>query len=588
MLVTGWGRYHFLHHWDQSHVGYTYIDEEEINRSWVAAVQELNRFFAEKEGLVDPAEDGDVLARHYLTQDEIKYHVFHVQGQSDEKDFPLLGAGYYGVDGVNIKKAIRFALGVDATVYMNQSFANFVAQNNLRNVIVNSIDGGYPAIIKEGDQVMMVDAYAVTTRNVTWIRLLNPENHGSFQWRAFNSVDIDAYVDYDRNISVKYSDKLVRMDSDGDGLVDLDEKRFGTKVNKADSDGDGVSDKNEITTRVNHEIPDITLPNSNYPVALTVGGLIRGVAEEVWADVNKNGVRAELDPAEIGNGTAGLLNGGNRPLYVKNGVPGDFDIYAINALEVQEGVSCLNLTLAGAAEKCSYASESVNSSVAARVSQSGEVGSLFAKNRVVLGGDVYVRRLELLNDAGASATYSLTDNASVGIVATGNGYVWPWQVNLTWDSYTTGSNKIVNANESYTLTPTSNVNTLRVKSGGTLRIEPGVIKLNSLLLEEGSEVRFIRSSQKTTIHVRNRFEWNPLLRVANGNEYKNLAKNFKIVYEGASAGLTLASNWAGVMFAPQAFLNLGSSGKTIYGRFVGAVVTVKAGTTIKSYHGQEW
>lgn len=605
MLVTGWGRYALARGWDRSHVNEAHMTEEEAARCWLVAVFEVNRFFAQQQGLVNPnanPENPDVL--HYLTQDEIKYHVFHVDGQSPVLDFPFWADGSSGHDGTRMEKAMKFALGLgdgDVVAYFGNLYDGYAASHNIRNDIVNSIDEGKPAIIFEDAHVMVIDAYAVTTRGVRWVRLLNPTNDGSFQWRTLNSVDIVGYVWYNKNnISVRYSNNEVRRDSDGDGIVDFDEKyRFKTKALiknvDDDSDKDGVKDKQEILNRTLLEMPEFVPfdASQNHGVPAIDNGLIMGVKKEVWADVNNNQFNAERDASEIADGTsAGLLNGGHRPLYVENGVPGDFDIYAVNALTLENNCSCLNKTKKEEIQKCTYATESKLSSYAARIYQENLITYLYSKGSVLVGGNARVTNLNLFSSTSTTPSYSLNDNGSVGVVARMSADLWPWEVNRTWNSYTTGStDKVVHANETYTLTPNSNIKSLQVEPNGKLNIQPGVIKLQSLVLAEGSTVLFVRSSQKTTIHVKGNFVWKPTLRVANSSEYKNLAKNFKVVYEGSntsSTGLKIASNWAGVLFAPKATLTLGSSGKKIYGRFVGSTVTVKAGAIIESYHGQEW
>ena len=596
MLVTGWGRFAELRHWDESHVNNYNIDEEEIYRDWIAAVQELNWFFAAKEGLVNPNNDpNNSNVMHYLTQDEIKFKVFHVNGQSPVKDFPFWNEGGVGRDGSRIKKAIQFALGVNSTVYMNQSFSDFAASHNIQNVITNSLDAGYPVIIREGNHVMMIDAYAITTRNVKWVRLLNPENHGSFQWRVLNTVNIDMYVDYGKNVTVQYSDNDLRKDPDGDGMVTFDEvNRFNTDPARWDTDGDQYGDKVEVRTCTMLELTDLQQTGTNAlgvdRLLSTGGGYVVGVKNELWADVNKNGVRAEKDRLERGFSAEGLLNGGHLPLYVENGIPGDFDIYAMGSVFVYAGVTCNNYTNAPSSiEKCSYASERKNTSTPVEITQANEVASVYAKGGVLVGNNTFVRRLEQFTSTQNDPGYYLNDGASVMMYYKGPEETWPWGFNfVNLESFTTGTNdKTVNANETYRLNPNSNVRALRVKSGGKLQIEPGEVRLHSLILEEGSEVRFIRSSQKTTIYVLADMSWKTRLAVANGNEYKNLAKNFKVVYHGLGS-VALAHDWAGVMFAPKATLMLGHDNETIYGRFLGYHVAVWQNTIIKTYHGQTW
>ena len=600
MLVTGWGRYALNRGWDRSHVNDPYMTEEEAARCWLVAAVELNRFFAAKEGLVNPNSDpNDPNVKHYLTQDEVKYHVFHVDGQSSVKDFPFWADGSSGHGGARIEKAVRFALGMtgsDVIAYVDNDYDEFVSDTSIQTRITNDIDQGYPAIIFESGHVMLIDAYAITTRNVKWVRLLNPTNDGSFQWRTLNSVDIIGYVWYNKNkINVRYSDNDVRRDTDNDGIVDFDEMyRFKTNKNSKHSDGDGIEDKVEILNRTLLEMP-VFAPydaSQSHGVPATDNSFILGVQKEVWADVNHNEKNAENDASEKANGTVdGLLNGGHRPLYVENGVPGDFDIYAINALTLEENSSCRNMTNSPQdVQKCVFATESKLASYAAKIYQTDLTTNMYSKGNVLVGGNSRITNLSLFSSSKITPSYQVAGNGSVGVAATMSEDLWPWEVNSTWDSYTTGStSKVVKANETYTLTPSSNLKSLQVEPNGKLNIQPGVIKLQSLILAEGSTVVFVNSSKKTEIHVKNSFVWKPVLKVGSSEVYKNLSKNFKVVYHGSNtSGLTIASNWAGVLFAPKATLKLGSAGKTIYGRFVGSTVTVKSGAIIRTYHGQTW
>jgi hypothetical protein len=85
----------------------------------------------------------------------------------------------------------------------------------------------------------------------------------------------------------------LREDSDGDGLVDFDEPRFGTHVRLADSDQDGLDDKTDIRASV---------MDGNYGYAF--GGPGR--------DVDGDGKAMELDPDSDGGGCLDGLEDHNR------------------------------------------------------------------------------------------------------------------------------------------------------------------------------------------------------------------------------------------------------------------------------------
>ena len=76
------------------------------------------------------------------------------------------------------------------------------------------------------------------------------------QWAAKNDLKPE---DYDKEIEVPKSGKKVTLsfamtDTDGDGLTDADEMRFGTNPHVADSDGDGISDYEEVYVRKTNPI----------------------------------------------------------------------------------------------------------------------------------------------------------------------------------------------------------------------------------------------------------------------------------------------------------------------------------------------
>ncbi|MDD7299717.1 hypothetical protein [Fibrobacter intestinalis] len=579
LVVPNWGMYADLRGWDSSHVGRSHWDEEESWRCWAVAIQELNRYFG-----------GD------LTQDEIKIYGMNARGNTDWilGVFPFERKGSGGDEVV--LKTLAWAF--------NNAFVEYHDSIPSVAFVQESINGGKPVIAGTVSHLMVVDAYRVRSDGRLEAHFLNPHNDGGSEWRVFASSGILSYFSYEVPLQSLNTDSLVHRDSDGDGLVDFDEiYRFKTDPERIDSDGDGIPDKTEIWSYTVREVVNwksACEDSSQNPLNMQGDAWILGVDREWFADVDGDGLRAELD---VDSDNDGLKDGeedlnangivddgetdpyvaeaGNTPVYAENDVPGDFALYSLGKLSLNDGCICFDYKKYPSKTNvpCSFASESDADYYAVSLA-GGSQHILHSK------GGVLLRNRDTLN---AVNIYSNKDkkpvlNVQKGAMAAGHAYVleqnWLWSVNTELDSVDVGNRqKTVQAGETFSLLDGAKYQTLKVESGGTLLVGTGEMFVGNLQLEAGSKIDFIQRGYKTVLHTKNQVVWRGAVDIEGlrptGVTYRMwaIAQGFKLVHHG-NEPLFIEGDWAGTIFAPKAKLVLGQAKKEIYGRFVGNGITV--------------
>ncbi len=579
LVVLNWGMYADLRGWDISHVGRTHWDEEESWRCWAVAIQELNRYFG-----------GD------LTQDEIKVHGMNARGNTDWflGVFPFERKGSGGVEVV--LETLTWAFD-DALVEYHDSIPSAA-------FIQESINGGKPVLAGTKTHLMVIDAYRVRSDGRMEAQFLNPNNDGGSEWRIFSSSGIETYYTYAVPFRVLDSDSLIHRDSDGDGLVDFDEiYRFKTDPRKVDSDGDGISDKTEIWSYTIREVVawmSASEDSSQNPLNMQGNAWILGVDREWFADVDGDGLRAELD---VDSDNDGLTDGeedlnangvvddgetdpyaakaGNTPVYAENDVPGDFALYSLGKLFLNDGSVCFDYKKYPSTTKiaCSLASESDADYYAVSLA-GGSQYVLHSKGGVLLRNRDSVNFTYLYSNGGKKPAL----NVQKGAWAVGHAYVpeqnWPWSVDADLESFDMGNlQKIVQAGETFSLLDGAKYQTLKVESGGTLLVGTGEMFVGNLQLEAGSKIDFIQKGYKTVLHTKNQVIWRGAVDIEGlrptGVTYRmwTIAQGFKLIHHG-NEPLFIEGDWAGTIFAPKARLVLGQAKKKIYGRFVGNGITV--------------
>ncbi|MCQ2049484.1 MAG: hypothetical protein MJZ22_00510 [Candidatus Saccharibacteria bacterium] len=572
MLVLGWGKHALDRDWSHPHDNHPMYDEEEAYRCWIVAAQELNRAIVTKKG-------GLPSGKNYLTQDEIKYRVFHKAGNL-VSDFPFITAG--GGDASRMEAAISKAIGVSSgvKVYERTEFDEYAATHDVKAEVLSTIAGGFPAYIGEGDHVMLADAYVVDYRGDAWIRLLNPDNNGSFQWRKIKSVDFGLIATYPKTgLTAIYSDSRILKDSDEDGICDFDEiVRFGTNPNLWDTDGDYESDYDEILNYTLKHIPPY-ITDSKYEDLYTSAlntSVVGNMKEEIWADPNKDGIRQEKDH---GNSLGNTL-----PLYVEKDVPGKFVIYALNNLTMGAGSKCkLREDVNGPTTTgCDVAAAGTSSNYAVNfgTERAGVYEtSIYTKGGVKLTSSAVAKYIHIFRYSHEAPT-----KESGAVIsqfwARENPDAWPWQVGTDVGSISVGTTALtVPSGATVTLKNGSKYYSVRVDKGGTLLFEPGEIYVGNINVKEGATVGFTKTGSATTLHVRTGVTWMGQLKKSGLDDAVKAAKYFRLISHGSSK-VTINSGWAGTLFAPNSEVNLGSNGARIVGRFVGKNVSVAAGADV--------
>lgn len=580
LLVLGWGKHIEEHGWDTTHTHISHWDDEESFRCWIVAAQEMNHAYMNKLGRTM---DKNSLNKKPITQDEIKFYVFHDTTNANYTpvdDFPLGGKG--GASNENIEKALNYALGTTGTKFYgdfrSSDFTVWSSTNNVKTYITRTLSlNKAPVVIGEGEHIMVVDAYAYSTSGELWIRLLNPNNDGSFQWRTFKSVNICGISVVPQNqVNPPYSDSLIHKDSDRDGIMDFDEiKRFGTnylnKKTDGDSDGDHVSDKDEIRAYTLRAIPKYEVPiggvssdPSERPYNMWNNVFIVNAEQNVWADANHNGINAEKDPNEQGSN-----NYNPRPVYATDDAPEGIDIYARETINIGSNAYIRNTTIAA---------EKVSSGTTVTVSAKSSSGSItvYTQGGVVFNGGAKIHILEKFSDNN-NINVSLSNGSRIEWFQDNNPRKnWAWQVKTDLPSISCGVNEtLVKSGKTFTLKNGSKYSSLRVMDGATLVLEPGEVYIKSLTLYAGSKVQY--GNGKTTIHISGGVTWNAKNSTNTDQTRKSYANNFKLIHHGTAA-LNISSGWYGHIYAPNADLNLGSNGGDIFGKLVGKNINIASGT----------
>lgn len=156
-----------------------------------------------------------------------------------------------------------------------------------------------------GTQPIQTDAADI--KNV-----LNRLNYSSLQ----TSLGVRQLIAYNRNVLVR--DGQFYADSDGDGLSDVDEKKFGTDPKNPDTDGDGLMDGVEVRMGLDPLVPD-TLNGCN-PFLDTDGDRLNDCEERV---LGTNPCVGDTD----GDGLPDLVEllGGTNPLVPEDLLDSDRD-----------------------------------------------------------------------------------------------------------------------------------------------------------------------------------------------------------------------------------------------------------------------
>ena len=249
------------HAWDVDHGQLDRSDPADNGNCALASIAMINAFYG-----------GD------LSQDRIGYEVFHDSFPGPEYDL-MYGQGLYFEQTT---EALTFALEGDV-VFLQQPETFDV--DVLWADVQLGIDVGAPILAAKlpGHAIVITGYYEDASTRFVFVN--DP-------WWGAYAVDIDAvrwkyYWLTSPDSIPTLNDPEISMDSDGDGIVDFDERqRFGTNPNDRDTDQDNLEDKDDLRASIYDE-------QWGYAVAsLSFFG----------RDYDGDGIKMELDEDSDGGG----------------------------------------------------------------------------------------------------------------------------------------------------------------------------------------------------------------------------------------------------------------------------------------------
>ena len=620
MLDLKWGERILDADWDKPHNSSEYVDQfgnrrfadskhydydaEESWRCWIVATVELNHLWGGN-----------------LTQDEVKFHAFNTNGKDHIlNDFP------HGSDGGGrLENVLSWAMNVSSSNILIGDW-HFLTDDLMNQALEN----GYPVIIQEENHIMLVDANVLidkavfnTSEDVYLYRFHNVDNNGTIRWKpidlgrtmSFYIVvkpnDLgwkprlsELYKDNNRN-GVMDPDEV--FDGDGDGLIDFDEYyRFGTyhenldydangngkldfdeysqfavaqKELNRDYDQDGIWDKIEIMSYTIRE---------KYPEGAF------GVSNEVFADIDGDGLRAEKDPNSDDDGKLdgeedlnhnGLKDDDETDVFIKDDnqivVTSDIanvTLYALSELNYNDGVVCYNGEMpTGFCSIASAAQEISDEDYSVKVGARATVGDIYSKGRVLLRSNTHVRgEIILAGSSNVNDIYmqngSTIDNGITNIPhATWSAHFLPQNYDLDGYSVSAKPNLIVRNGETGTLNP-GYYSSVKVEAGGLLYIPPGVTYIGSIQLDPRSNVMFTTPGYESVMNIDGNFTWRAKT-LNDETQYPDIARGFKLV-QHANGTMFIGNMAAGRIVAPYSHVISAQSRKLFYGTIFAKKISV--------------
>lgn len=546
-----------------------YWNREEQWRCWVVATSILNHY-----------NEGNI------TQDEIKFHIF---GNKD----PILGAFPQGEEGGgypdDVSKALRWALN------LNQTSLHYGNSRPSIASILEQLKNNRPVVIWQKKHVMIIDAARKHSDEDGFeLRFLNTDNNGKSEWRVYkNEKNIkrhwfpeltaspkmsDLYIDFNGDKKMERGVDYI-LDADGDGVLDFDEEyRFNTLKNSDDSDGDYVKDKIEIMS--------YTLREPYHE---------GGVTKEIFADMDGDGFRAEKDEDSDNGGRKdgeedtnhdGIKDLGETDPYkafddfnsTNPVIPGEFALYAISTLKVNDGVKCHN-----GSDYCDIASASVNSTdffsliVGARAS----VGNVYSR------GNAFFR-----SHSHIFGNVNLGQNAALDDVSMQNGSVYDGNVLQISDEEWFSNYPIIGPLMGYDLSDAQSRvvwNSISLQDGAVyaslvatsnsvVYIYPGEMWIGDLQINPGAKIVFVNPGQQTILHVNGSVVWRGAIQ-NQASSYNAIASGFKFV-QHSSKRMYIDEVFLGTIVAPTSYVIIGQSRNPFYGSVIADRITVHQYTDV--------
>lgn len=610
MLNLGYMQNSHLYSWDRPNIDAKKMEWHEELRCWAVAIEVMNHFYG-----------GD------LTQDEIVY-----KGNFSADDRLLspfyMSAGSYDASVLSPITGDPTGMTVDVMKWAlgDLSTVNYSAGEPSYETVKNAIDGEKLVYVSVPKHAMVIYGYVGDASNYAF-------------YYAFidNNGHVGNSLNNDEQIYGYFIPNVVR------GNVRMSDVRV-----HEDSDGDGIEDKREIYDYV--AIPGLSPHLASNPYGRYVknidGQLMENPIYDDYdkiynkSDENKNGIFAELDPDDDGDGIEDGLKGVNAVINMD--VPGDYAIFGREYVKINDRVKCFN-TQMESNSYCNVASSDENkfsydiSYAPINIGTSAHVGNVDIRSRdfakygsgeyiypgthlnptfrsssvvhgnlniyaVVLSKETLKEYYKIYEQVGrdavkAKALYLASlnpfDHLSMqnGAIVEGNiylAYESEWNKEFTYaystpmPTISTSQIKIIRNGETYRLKDGDEFSTLRVEAGGTLIIEPGEMFVDKTLqVEPNSTVRFAEPGKGTILHTNGDIIW----RSYNGEPATNtqywatVARGFKLAHH-SSKSFYVGGLWAGTIYAPKAKVVVGQVNKTIYGRILGRDVIVHQNSNV--------
>ena len=588
LLNIAWGELADMYGWDEIHSPPDPVtrplDADEGNRCWAIAIQELNHYYTTKDG-----EHGN------LTLDEIVANVkIHVDSVGSSNVGPALAAFGIG-DGAkgNPWSEIPFGLSYALNIDMPESISPINLGWNDSILVArwkDLLQHDKPVYVRSNGHFMIVDGFRSGDGGSTEFHFINTDNYGTCEWRDYTESglvrSIGLYLVIEIPNNVRLTDPDVNRDTDGDGIMDFDEKyRFDSFFDSPDSDGDSIDDKTEIHSYV---VREITEHDSK-------GRLKRGVGKELLADIDGDRNRAENDDDSDGDGLKdgeedvnhnGYVDEGetdpydanngssNNELEGRSEIPQNVALYALDFIRMNDGDTCRQ-----GLGVCTIVSERVSES-AVVLGVNVHVDKIFSRGRVWLRSGAGVTVIRYYGMPTHSYETNVQNGASYKQAYNLNAGNWPWKIPEILPMLNSSQyDKVVKSGESYTVQDGDSFRTLKVEAGGKLFFSSGIIVTDNLQVDANSEIYFNNPEYGTIVHVNKNIKWNGVMKRMNGSQSENasasqIAECFKLYYHGSET-FDVAGLWGGTIVAPKAKIILGQGQyKLIYGQFLAKQIVV--------------
>ncbi|MFA6870571.1 MAG: hypothetical protein WCQ63_06300 [Methanomethylophilus sp.] len=261
---------------------------------------------------------------------------------------------------------------------------------------------------------------------------------------------------------------------------------------------------------------------------------------------------------------------------VKKDVLPTFTLYALNKLNINDGVICYN-SATQSDEKCNVGSESSQYAYSSNIGSLAEVGDVYSR------GGVQLRSRSSVNKV---AIYNNYNNALLSVQKTGIYNILSYRSPMAWTNYTNAHETLdnyyvdkcrdvnVTSSNSYFVGTGDCIRNLKVESNASVTFGPGQSYIGNLQLDAGSKYEMYAPGSRTIVHVKNYFSWRAKIKNSE-NDPKNLARGFKLILHGSDR-YYIDTKWYGSIYAPNGDVVLAQTqeSKTFYGSVIARNLTV--------------